>query len=365
MSAASGILSNVEIRAISCAVPDNLVGNEQFVGSFGVEVVEKSAKMTGVTRRCISLPEQTASDLSYVAAKRLFDEGRAERDEIDALIFVSQTPDYVCPATACVLHHRLGLKKECLSFDINLGCSGFVYGLFVAGSICRQEGIRNVLLCGGDTITKLISPEDKSSAMLFGDGGFATLLASTGENNNSWNYLFGTDGSGYKAIIAPSGAQRNKDGSREIRESGEGIRRSDYDLFMDGMEVFNFTISEVPSAIKRLMGQAGHTPEDTDLLVLHQANLFILKQISKMTKLPMEKVPVTIDRFGNTSVSSIPLTLCDTLADSAIITPRRVVLAGFGVGLSWGVISLTINPECCISVFYSSDVYIEGALHHG
>ncbi len=364
MNPASGILGNVVIRAISCAVPTNLVGNESFVGRFG-EGVEKFAKMTGVTRRCVTNPEQTASDLSYVAAKRLFDEGKAAPQEIDALIFVSQTPDYILPATACVLHQRLGLKKECLAFDINLGCSGFVYGLFVAGSLCRREGIRNVLLCGGDTISKVVSPADKSAAMLFGDGGFATLLSYSETDDNPLHYLFGTDGSGAKSIIIPSGAQRNKQGSREISEFGEGVLRSDYDLYMDGTEVFNFTISEVPSAIKRLMGQAGRSPENTDMLVLHQANLFILKQIAKMTKFPMEKVPVTIDRFGNTSITSIPLTLCDALAANPDQVPRRVVLAGYGVGLSWGVISLDVAPYCCLPVAYSSECYTEGALSHG
>ena len=363
MNAASGVLRNVVIRATSCAVPANPVGNEQFVGRFG-DGVEKFAKMTGVTRRCVALPEQTASDLSYVAAMGLFAAGKAVPEEIDALIFVSQTPDYILPATACVLHHRLGLKKECLAFDINLGCSGFVYGLFVAGSLCRREGIRNVLLCGGDTITKIISPKDRSSVMLFGDGGFASLLAYTEVDDNPVHYLYGTDGAGFKNIVIPSGAQRNKSGSREIREFGEGVLRSDYDLYMNGTEVFNFTISEVPSAIRRLMGLAGRTPENTDLLVLHQANLFILKQIAKMTKMPMEKVPVTIDRFGNTSVTSIPLTLCDTLALHPDRVSRRVTLAGFGVGLSWGVLSLEVLPDCFLPVVHSNDCYAAGALNH-
>ncbi|MFA6922349.1 MAG: ketoacyl-ACP synthase III [Gallionella sp.] len=363
MNAASGVLGHVALRAISCAVPDHPVGNEQFVARFG-EGVDKFAKMTGVVRRCVALPEQTSSDLSYVAAKRLFDTGKAAPEEIDAVIFVSQTPDYILPATACVLHQRLGLKKECLAFDINLGCSGFVYGLFVAGSLCRREGIRNVLLCGGDTLSKVVSPADKSAAMLFGDAGFATLLTHTEGDDNPWHYLYGTDGSGNKAIMIPSGAQRNKLGSHEAREFGEGVLRSDHDLYMDGTEVFNFTISEVPSAIKRLMEQSERTPENTDMLVLHQANLFILKQIAKMTKFPVEKVPVTIDRFGNTSVTSIPLTLCDTLAANSDKTARRVILAGFGVGLSWGVVSLEVCPECCLPIVYSNDFYTEGALTH-
>jgi 3-oxoacyl-[acyl-carrier-protein] synthase-3 len=269
------------------------------------------------------------------------------------------------PSTACVLHHRLGLKKECLAFDINLGCSGFAYGLFVAGSLCRREGIRSVLLCGGDTISKLVSSVDKSSAMLFGDGGYAALLEYTDASDNPWSYLYGTDGAGAKSIIIPSGAHRNKNGAHDVREFGEGVLRSDYDLYLDGIDVFNFTISEVPSAIKRLMKQAERCPENTDFLVLHQANLFILKQIAKLTNFPMEKVPVTIDRFGNTSSASIPLALCDALAVSSVTSAQRVVLAGFGVGLSWGVISMVLSPDCCLPVVYSNDSYTDGALNHG
>lgn len=358
---ASGVLRNVAIRAISCVVPDNPVANESFTERFG-DGVEKFAKMTGVTRRCVAYSNQTASDLSYVAAKRLFDAKKVAPQEIDAIIFVSQTPDYILPATACVLHKRLDLKKECLAFDINLGCSGFVYGIFVAGSLCRREGIRTVLLCGGDTSTKIVSPQDKSAAMLFGDGGFSAIITHTESEDNPWHYLFGTDGTRFKSIIVPSGAQRNKAGNREVREFGDAVMRSDYDLYMDGMEVFNFTISVVPESIKRLMSLSGCTPDNTDLLVLHQANLFIIKQIAKMTKFPLEKVPVTIDRFGNTSVTSIPLTLCDALSDKIESESKRVVLSGFGVGLSWGVLSFAISPACFLPVAYSNECHAEGGL---
>ncbi len=359
---ASGVLQNIDIRAISCVVPDNVVGNSDFIGRFG-DSVHKFAKMAGVQRRCIALPEQTASDLSYVAVKRIFDSGVADRNEIDAVIFVSQTPDYVLPATACVLHHRLGIKKTCLAFDINLGCSGFVYGLFVAASLCHREGIRNVLLCGGDTISKLISPNDRSSAMLFGDGGFATLISKTDMSTTPWHYLYGTDSSGYKSIIVPSGAQRNTNGSHDVRECVEGVVRSDYNLYMEGTEVFNFTISEVPAAIKRLMTFANITAESTDFLVLHQANVFILKQIAKMTSFPMNKVPVSMDRYGNTSVCSIPITLCDLFSRESQKDNYDIVLSGFGVGLSWGVIHISIHSAICFPIISNSDSFSDGGLN--
>ena len=354
--ATTGILENIAIRGISCAVPDNRVDNAAFVERFGVVGVVKFAKMTGVVSRCVALPGQTASDLSFVAAGKLLAKIGWDRNGIDALMFVSQTPDYRLPATACVLQHRLGLGKNCIAFDMNLGCSGFVYGLFVAGSLCRKDSIMRVLLCGGDTSTKIVSNKDKSAAMLFGDGGFAVALEFD-ETASPWNWLFRTDGSGFRNIIIPAGGLRHPEGNPEVREFGEGIWRADDDLLMNGTDVFNFTISEVPAAIKQLLAQAGGTPENTDLLVLHQANAFILKHIARMTKFPMDKVPISMDRYGNTSVTSIPLTLCDAFSEKNKNEIQRLVLAGFGVGLSWGIIGLDFNANVCLPIVSSKEFF--------
>jgi 3-oxoacyl-[acyl-carrier-protein] synthase III len=360
--ATSGLLENIAMRGISCAAPDNVVGNSAFVDQFGAEAVESFIRMTGVNSRCITLPAQTASDLAFVAATRLLESIGWRQDTIDGIIFVSQTPDYKLPATSCLLQHRLGLSKNCIAFDVNLGCSGFVYGVFIAGSLCRKDRITRMLLCGGDTITKLVAKEDKSSAMLFGDSGFAVALEYS-ESTAPWNYLFQTDGSGFKNIIVPAGGFRHPDGNREMREFGEGIWRADHNLYMNGINVFNFTISEVTNTIKQLMSQAGITEADIDMLVLHQANLFILKHIAKMTKFPMGKVPVSMDRYGNTSVASIPLTLCDAFnrtfdkADKGI---KQLILSGFGVGLSWGVVNLELDPAVCLPVAYSNDYFNDG-----
>ena len=357
--AASGVLENIAIRGVSCAVPENRVDNSAFINHFGTEVVEGFTKMTGVISRYITLPEQTASDLAFVAASRLLESIGWLRDTIEGIIFVTQTPDYILPATACVLHHRLGLGKNCVAFDVKLGCSGFVYGLFIAGSLCRKDGVTRILLCGGDTITKSVAENDRSAAMLFGDGGFAVALEYS-VSQPVWNYLFQTDGSGFKNIIIPAGAFRHPVGNPEIREFGEGIWRADHNLYMNGINVFNFTISEVPASIKHLMAQAGKTPELIDMLVLHQANLFILKNIAKMTKFSMGKVPVSMNRYGNTSVTSIPLTLCDVLSGKLDMGNHQLVLAGFGVGLSWGVISLELDPAVCLPVAYSNDFFNDG-----
>ena len=357
--ATSGLLENIAIRGIACAVPDNRVDNSAYIERFGTEAVESFAKMTGVVGRYVALPEQTTSDLAFVAASRLLDSIGWLRDDIDGFVFVTQTPDYILPATACVLHHRLGLGKNCIAFDMNLGCSGFVYGIFIAGSLCRKDHVKRVLLCGGDISTRRVSEKDKSAAMLFGDSGFAVALE-YGESAPPWNFLFRTDGSGYKNIIVPAGMFRHPVGNEEIREFGEGIWRGDHHLYMNGINVFNFTISEVPASIKELMAQAGKTPEKVDMLVLHQANLFILKNVARMTKFPMEKVPVSMDRYGNTSVTSIPLTLCDALAEKSDKGIQQLVLAGFGVGLSWGVVGLEIDPTVCLPVAYSNDFFSDG-----
>jgi len=287
----SGLLQGVVIDGLSVAVPDNVVTNDYYMTEFG-EGVEKFAKMTGVERRCIASHDQTASDLAYIAAERLFATSLCRREEVDAIIFVTQTPDYVLPASACVLHSRFGLNTNCIAFDVNLGCSGFVYGLYLAASLLKT-GCEHVLLCGGDTNSKIVSTKDKSLAMLFGDGGFAVSI---GKDDSSfpWPYSLETNGTGYKSIIVPSGAYRNRPGNSEARSFGEGIIRSDFDLYMNGPDVFSFTISEVPSSIKSLMFTRGISVQDIDYLVLHQANLFVLKQIAKATKFPMCNVPITI-----------------------------------------------------------------------
>lgn len=364
--ATNGVMEHVAIRGISCAVPDNWIENEAFVSRFGAENVEKFAKMTGVRRRCLAPPGQMASDMAFDAVEDLIAKLGWERSSIDGIIFVTQSPDYPIPATACVLQHRLKLGKDCLAFDVNLGCSGYVYGLFIAASMCRKNGARRMLLCGGDTSNRGVSPLDRSAAMLFGEAGFATALEFD-ESAPPWHYLYRTDGSGFRYIITPAvagacGSQRHIHANTELRECGDGIWRGDHHLFMNGTEVFNFTISEVPSAIKQLMAQADLTPETIDWLVLHQANVFILKNISRMTRIPMTKVPVSMDRYGNTSVTTIPLTLCDALAGKPELGVQRIVMSGFGIGLSLGVVSMELDTSLCLPIGFSTTTFDDGGL---
>lgn len=359
----AGILYNVSVKGICCAVPDNPRQTEDYVNTFGIDCVEKFTKMTGVNRRYISKPTQTSSDLCYASAESLFSNFDWDKSTIDALIFVSQTPDYRLPATACVLHERLGLKKDCIAFDVNLGCSGYVYGLQIAGSLLQNESVNRVLLLCGDTINSYLSPMDKSSTMLFGDAGSATMLERT-EGQNI-HFMLKTNGKGHHSIIVPSGACRKITGEYERKEKGEGIFRNDFDLAMDGTEVFNFTISDVPQTINEFLCSSKESVESYDSFMLHQANLFMLKHIAKKVKIPNEKLPITIDRFGNTSVASIPLTIVDLYNNEKYIhkvsnkKKEHIMLVGFGVGLSWGIIGLDIDPQICLPVIYTNDYYSE------
>lgn len=355
----------IEIAGIACAVPTKQTEIHAFDAVFGEDSVSKFGSMTGVKAFHVCEERQTASDLAFVSAERLLDTHlHVAREDIGALIFVSQTPDYQLPATACVLASRLRLGRNCLAFDINLGCSGYVYGLQVIAALMSSSSIRYALLLAGDTLSKRISPEDRSACMLFGDAGSATLLVKN-PDAPLMNGAFRSDGNGYQTIIIPSGAARNPNGATaRTLWSRDGNIRSDYDLFMNGTDVFSFTISDVPKLLKEYMSHAETCIEDYNALVLHQANEFILRQVAKKVKCPVEKLPVSIDRYGNTSVASIPLTLCDLYGNDESGDRIRALLCGFGVGLSWGVMDVTLNALSIERIIESDAYYTEGRVKH-
>lgn len=367
--AVSGTFKNVRIAGIACAVPETVVNNAAFAERFGTEQMQKFEKMVGVKERRISTPEQTASDFACAAAKRLCEGGVWNPDDVDAVIFVSQTPDYALPATACVLQYRLGIKKDCIAFDVNLGCSGFVYGFFIASSMLQTEGVNKVLFLGGDCSSKPISPLDPSAAPLFGDSGFACVLAKD-ESASPFDYSYRTDGVGYRAIVQPGitfagrmPIARNAD----LRSAVQLLDRKDdvrapSELLMDGMDVFNFTINEVPDLIKGQMAQSGVTSDDVDLMVLHQANRFVLKQVAMMTGFSMKKVPISMDRYGNTSVTSIPLTLCDYAQANPDAGQKKILMSGFGVGLSWGTLLGAFDFGVCRGIGVGCEPFTEGRI---
>lgn len=357
----SGTIRDVGIRGIACAVPDNRVPIDACCDRFEKEHVDKFVKMTGIRSRHLMVGGQCVSDLCCVAAQRLLEHLDWDPQSVGALLFISSTPDYRLPATACVLQHRLGLGKDCAAFDMNLGCSSYPYGVWLASTLLQSSGIERALLLVGNQINLYIDPDDRATAMLFGDAGSATALER--QEGSLMRYRLKTNGDGFRKIIVPAGGARNREYGREPYLHADGSFRSDYSYYLNGTDVFNFTITEVPEIISELLHDCQLPREDIDLYVLHQANLFILQRIAAKLKIPMSKVPVSIDRFGNTSGASLPLTLV-TCAGDAVKDRLQTVLCGFGVGLSWGALSLEIDKAACLPLIYSNEGYAEGSPDH-
>lgn len=351
---------NIRIAGVSSAVPTQRVSLEEFVDDFGRDTVDKFTKMTGVREFHKTLDHQTASDLGYAAAKRLLEHKHVSRDEIGALVFIAHSVDYRRPATACVLHKRLGLSKECAAFDIGLGCSATVYGLQVVSSMLANSDISKALLITGETLTKMVNPKDKSIAMLFGDGGSALLIEKA--ENSQIDVLLRSDGERYNAIIAPAGGYRNMNAPREDMMWPDGNIRNLYNTYMNGTDVFSFSISEVPQAVRDFMEKTGKGVEEYDCFAFHQANQYISKQLSKKLKIPMEKMPICLDRYGNTSAPAPTLALCDRYGEMSG-EQVKTMFCCFGVGLSWGVASATINVDDILPIIETDELYEEGVIN--
>jgi len=348
---------NIEISGIAVAVPTNIVPISSYNEVFGEDVVAKFVEMAGVKTVHRANPEQTASDLGFEAAKGLIIKCNIDVSDIGILIFVTQKPDQRVPSTAFSLHQRLNLSKNCSCFDLNLACSGYIYGLQLIMSMLHNSSSSTALLITGDTSVRTISPFDRSMIMLFGDSGSATLLHKTAKENSVF-ISTRTDGKRFKSIITPSGAYRNMDAQNERLEWGDGIIRSDYDTHMKGMDVFGFSITDVPKLLKEFMDHLGTSPDLYDCFAIHQANLYIIKQIYRKLKIPHEKIPISIDRFGNNSSNSVPLVLADNYGykENGLI---RTMMCGFGAGLSWGCCDITINVKSIKPIIYTDEFYHE------
>lgn len=300
--------------------------------------VEDFIATTGVRQKRKAPDDVCSSDLCAAAAERLIKDLNWDKAEIEALVLVTQSPDYRIPATSCMLQDRLGLPQSCLALDVSLGCSGWVYGLSVIASMMKGGGVKKGLLLAGDTSLKMHSENDKSGYPLFGDAGSCTALEFTGSDNDRITFRLYTDGSGYRAIIMPEGGYRvpaTPDSFRE-RVWEDGSVRSPLNVAMDGMEVFSFGITKAPKVIKELLADMGEDVSEIDVAALHQANLLMNEKIRKKLKMTPEQVPYSLDEFGNTSCVSIPLTLVVRSADMLRSGRRKVLACGFGVGLSWG-----------------------------
>lgn len=339
--------SNIGIKAIAACVPPQVVSNRDLTYIMTEEEIQKAINNIGIEERRIADDNVCASDLCYEAAKQLLNDNSIDPASIDALIFVSQTPDYHQPATAPILQHRLGITKDCLAFDINLACSGYVYGLATAYAYASSQGINRVLLLVGETMSKIVSKFDKVNTPLFGDAGTATLIE-CGDYGES-TFSLHSDGSGAEVMMIPAGGFRTPSSVNTlVTETDEdGNKRSLEQFRMDGMAVFNFGMKEEPRDVKNLLQQLGMTIGDVDLLIYHQANKFMTDFFSKWLKIDKSKTPYCIQKFGNTSSASIPLTIVSELK-SNYTNRKHVILSGFGAGLSWGNVMLDLT-KCQIS----------------
>lgn len=336
-SSPRGAETAARIRAIATHLPEAVLGNEELAGLFPGWSVAKIVDKTGIEERRVAGPDETAADLAFEAARRLLATGACSADEVDFLIFCSQAPDYILPTTACVLQDRLGLRRDIGAMDFNLGCSGFVYGLSIAAGLIASGAARNVLLLTADTYSKYINPLDKSVRTLFGDGAAATLIEASPDGGSVGPFVFGTDGRGAKDLIVETGGFRTPRCAETAVEKDDGMGnvRSRDNLYMNGANVMGFTLREVPRTYRRLLDLAGLDESGVDHVVLHQANKFMLDALQKKLAVPDEKLPRFYETVGNTVSSTIPFVLEDLLARGRLERGMKVVLIGFGVGLSW------------------------------
>jgi len=344
-------IPDIRIAGIAASVPRTEYNNRDYD-----RITEKEQeffiKTVGVEKRRVAEQGMATSDLCYAAAERLIEGLNWEAEEIELLIFVSQSRDYLIPATAGILQDRLGLPKSCVALDISLGCSGYIYGLSVMGRMMTGGAIKKGLFLVGDVSTQTTSYKDKSTFPLFGDAGTATAVEfKPGAPDMSFNLQ--TDGAGHKAIIIPDGGIRNvpsKEHSFEYEKISEGITRRRYDIALDGMEVFNFSLREVAPNIRNLLEESGVGLNDIDYFVMHQANRIMNESIRKKLKIDPEKYPYSIREYGNTSSASIPLTLVTQLSEEAENKELNMLFSGFGVGLSWGSVVLKTDKIYCPEV---------------
>ena len=338
---------NVGITAMSACVPSKVVSNRDLGYLIPEEDIEKTINNIGIEERRVADDDVCASDLCYKAAKQLMEDNNIAPDSIDVLLFMSQTGDYRIPATAPILQHRLGLSKDTCCLDLSLGCSGFVFALSTAFAYASMEGVNRVLLLDGETFSKICNKKDKVDWPLYGDAATATLVEK-GDFEDS-TFILKSDGSGYDAVYIPDGGMRNPVTEKSLLETvrEEGNLRNDLQIYMDGMEVFNFAMSVVPKSIKEIVRETETTLNDIDWLVFHQANRFMTDFFAKRLKFDMDKVPYCIKKYGNTSSASIPLTIVSELPDK-LKAGDRVVMCGFGAGLSWGT-ARVVFADCNFS----------------
>lgn len=322
------------IAAIACHLPATVLDNAALERVDPRFHADKVKAKTGIDRRHIAAPGECASDLAVAAAQALFADHDIAPASIDYLIFCTQAPDYFLPTTACLIHQRLGLRRDAGAVDINLGCSGYIYGLGLAKGLIASEQANRVLLLTADTYSKFMAASDMGVRSIFGDGAAATLVA-PGEGRALGGFVYGSDGAGAPNLIVPTGGLRDPGGDESF-ETASGELRRGRPLAMNGPEVFNFTIAAVPDLVRATLERAGLVAADIDLWVFHQANATMLEALRRKLGLPVERFWLDLAEAGNTVSSTIPIALARALAAGRLAPGTRVMLVGFGVGYSWG-----------------------------
>ena len=339
----------VGIKALAAAVPHTVINNYEYTQHFPAEEVKEVVDKVGVFERRFADQQTCSSDLCFAAAEKLFADNAIERSEIDLLVFISQTPDYRMPATSVILQHRLGLPNHTIAFDMVLGCSAFIYGLSVVYALLQNRGLRKALILNGETRSKVYSPKDRRTAFIFGDAGVAALIERDDRVGPSW-FSLNSDGSREDLIKINGGGYRNPSSLETLKErvvDEYGNIRNDEQGYMNGGDVFNFVIREIPTDIKLLLDHTGKMKDDFDYIVFHQANNFINSYIAKKLKLNLEKIPSTIAKYGNTSSVSVPLTIASELKDK-LNGRKELLLSAFGVGMTWAT-AIVPFVDCKIS----------------
>jgi 3-oxoacyl-[acyl-carrier-protein] synthase-3 len=341
---AKSVFQGVRISGIAGAVPAAKVDNIKDHDFCPEEDRRKIVQLTKVPEYRKAPAGMCASDLCQAAAEALLTALGRRPEDIDAIVFATITPDYRLPSTACLLQDRLKCRTSIIAYDINMGCSGYIVGLYNACSLIQGGGLKRVLLLSGDTQTKLCHPQDKNVVFLLGDGGTATLLEADPAAEKLVVELL-TDGSRFQTLYVPAGGFRrpSTDATRKVQEQADGGLRSEDNLYMNGMEIFKFSVTDVVKTIAGFMEAEQLSPESVDALFLHQANGFMNEKIAKKLKFPEEKVPFTIGFYGNTGSASIPLTMAHHYSRPGPARKQRCLLSGFGVGLSWGVVAATLD----------------------
>lgn len=325
----------VYIKTIAYNLPEGILTNEMIAQEFPEWTVEKIEKKIGIKQRHVTKDGETASDLAVGAAEKLFAENNFDRSQIDYVIFVSQSPDYHLPTTACTIQTRLGLSQKITVIDVNLGCNGFVAGLSLAKAVIIAGQAKNVLLLTAETYSKYMHERDKSNRTIFGDGSAATLVSTEGIAEVG-EFVIGTDGSGAENLIVKTGGARHPQPAGDLKFDDFGNPRSSDNLYMDGPAILNYSLDSIPQLVSDVLEKNNVTMDDIDLHVYHQANTFLANLERRKLRIPEEKYYCNIEYFGNTVSSTIPIALCEAMKEGLIKEGTKVLSVAQGLGYTWG-----------------------------